>query len=317
MTATTDILQDFQSALRGLDASAVEILDDSRLARALYSSDASIYRVVPAAVAHPRSTDELCALVTAASHVGLPVTTRGAGTTCAGNAVGTGLIINTSAHLNHILSLDPESATAVIEPGVVQDWLQHAGAPHQLRFGPDPSTSTRCTIGGMIGNNACGPRALGYGRTGDNVVDLDLLTADGHVTTLRPGDLTTPFAERLGDLADANLATIRTEFATFSRQVSGYSMEWLLPERGRNLPAFIAGTEATLGIVTKATVRLVREAPYGLTAALGYPSMPEAADAVTALLPFSTDRRRGLPGRTPGSRSPAWRRLDVRGASRR
>lgn len=287
MTATTDILQDFQSALRGLDASAVGILDDSRLARALYSSDASIYRVVPAAVAHPRSTDELCALVTAASHVGLPVTTRGAGTTCAGNAVGTGLIINTSAHLNHILSLDPESATAVIEPGVVQDWLQHAGARHQLRFGPDPSTSTRCTIGGMIGNNACGPRALGYGRTGDNVVDLDLLTADGHVTTLRPGDLTTPFAERLGDLADANLATIRTEFATFSRQVSGYSMEWLLPERGRNLPAFIAGTEATLGIVTKATVRLVREAPYGLTAALGYPSMPEAADAVTALLPFS------------------------------
>ena len=287
MTATTDILQDFHSTLRGLDASAVEILDDSRLARALYSSDASIYRVVPAAVAHPRSTDELCALVTAASHVGLPVTTRGAGTTCAGNAVGTGLIINTSAHLNRILSLDPESATADVEPGVVQDWLQHAGAPHQLRFGPDPSTSTRCTMGGMIGNNACGPRALGYGRTGDNIVDLDLLTADGHVTTLRPGDLTTPFAERLGDLADANLATIRTEFATFSRQVSGYSMEWLLPERGRNLPAFIAGTEATLGIVTKTTVRLVREAPYGLTAALGYPSMPEAADAVTALLPFS------------------------------
>ena len=175
MTATTDILQDFRSTLRGLDASALEILDDSRLARALYSSDASIYRVVPTAIAHPRSTDELSALVTAASQVGLPITARGAGTTCAGNAVGAGLVIDTSAHLNRILSLDPQARTAVVEPGVVQDWLQHAGVRHRLRFGPDPSTSTRCTIGGMIGNNACGPRALGYGRTGDNLVDVDLL----------------------------------------------------------------------------------------------------------------------------------------------
>lgn len=287
MTAITDILQDFRSTLRGLDASALEVLDDSRLARALYSSDASIYRVVPTAIAHPRSTDELSTLVTAASQVGLPITARGAGTTCAGNAVGTGLVIDTSAHLNRILSLDPQARTAVVEPGVVQDWLQHAGARHRLQFGPDPSTSTRCTIGGMIGNNACGPRALGYGRTGDNLVDVDLLTADGHVTTLRRGDLTVPFAQRLVDMADANLATIRTEFATFSRQVSGYSMEWLLPERGRNFPAFIAGTEATLGIVTRATVQLVREAAYAVTVALGYPSMPEAADVVTALLPFS------------------------------
>lgn len=287
MTATTDILQDFRSTLRGLDASALEVLDDSRLARALYSSDASIYRVVPTAIAHPRSTDELSALVTAASQVGLPITAREAGTTCAGNAVGAGLVIDTSAHLNRILSLDPQARTAVVEPGVVQDWLQHAGARHRLRFGPDPSTSTRCTIGGMIGNNACGPRALGYGRTGDNLVDVDLLTADGHVTTLRRGDFAVPFTQRLVDLTDASLATIRTEFATFSRQVSGYSMEWLLPERGRNFPAFIAGTEATLGIVTRATVQLVREAAYGMTVALGYPSMPEAADAVTALLPFS------------------------------
>ena len=97
MTATTDILQDFRSTLRGLDASALEILDDSRLARALYSSDASIYRVVPTAIAHPRSTDELSALVTAASQVGLPITARGAGTTCAGNAVGAGLVIDTSS----------------------------------------------------------------------------------------------------------------------------------------------------------------------------------------------------------------------------
>ena len=121
MTATTDILQDFRSTLRDLDACAVDILDSSPLARALYSSDASIYRVVPTAIARPRHIDELSALVTAASQVGLPITTRGAGTTCAGNAVGPGLVIDTSAHLNRILSLDPQARTAVVEPGVVQD----------------------------------------------------------------------------------------------------------------------------------------------------------------------------------------------------
>lgn len=290
MTASTttapDLVGDFRQTLGRTDQRALACLDDSRLARALYSSDASIYRVVPGVVAHPRDVGEVAALVSAAATVGLPVTTRGAGTSCAGNAVGTGLVIDLSRHLNHVLDLDPATRTAVVEPGVVQEQLQRAARPHGLRFGPDPSTSTRCTIGGMIGNNACGPRALGYGRTGDNLVEVDLLTADARTTTLRTGGAVDGRTERLVDLVGANLATIRTEFGTFSRQVSGYGMEQLLPEHHVNLPAFIAGTEATLGIVTRATVRLVAEPPHGVTVALGYPSMAEAADAVRCLLPF-------------------------------
>ena len=160
----------FQLRRRG----AADVLDATDLTRALYSSDASLYRVVPQAVARPRNAEEASAVLDAARAVGMPVTTRGAGTSCAGNAVGPGLILDTSRHLNRILEIDPEAHAARVEPGVVQAALQAAAAPHGLRFGPDPSTHNRCTIGGMIGNNACGPRALGYGKTADNVMGLEV-----------------------------------------------------------------------------------------------------------------------------------------------
>src|SRR5215207_1023200 len=161
-----------------------EVLDTSRLARALYSSDASLYRIAPQAVARPRTVDELEVVLDAARSASLPVTTRGAGTSCAGNAVGPGLVVDVGRHLNRIESIDPESRTARVEPGVVQSALQVAAAPYGLRFGPDPSTHNRCTIGGMIGNNACGPRALGYGRTADNVAALEVITGSGEQITL-------------------------------------------------------------------------------------------------------------------------------------
>src|SRR4051794_37265527 len=155
------------------------ILDTSTLARALYSSDASLYRVAPQAVAYPRTTDELEAVLDSARIARIAVTTRGAGTSCAGNAVGPGVVIDTARYLNKILDVDPVEQVARVEPGVVQAALQRAAAPFGLRFGPDPSTHTRCTIGGMIGNNACGPRALGYGKTADNVVGLEAVTGAG------------------------------------------------------------------------------------------------------------------------------------------
>ena len=164
-----------------------DVLDATDLTRALYSSDASLYRVVPQAVARPRTVEETAAVLEAARAVGMPVTTRGAGTSCAGNAVGPGLILDTSRHLDTILQIDPDARTARVEPGVVQSALQAAAAPYGLRFGPDPSTHNRCTIGGMIGNNACGPRALGYGKTADNVIGLEMITGSGEHITIGAG----------------------------------------------------------------------------------------------------------------------------------
>lgn len=255
-------------------------VDDSTLARALYSSDASLYRVVPQVVVRPRDTDDLAAILDASAATGAPVTMRGAGTSIAGNAVGAGIVVDTLKHLNRVVAIDPEARTAVVEPGVVHADLQRAAAPYGLRFGPDPSTHTRCTIGGMIGNNACGSRALGYGRTVDNVVDLEVAHGPG------AGDVPAELAR----LVDQHLGHVRTSFGRFSRQVSGYSLEHLLPENGRSVERFLVGSEGTLAVVTQATVRLVDDRVERHLVVLGYPSMIEAADAVPALL-AATDGR--------------------------
>ena len=159
-------------------------VDDSTLARALYSSDASLYRVVPQVVVRPRSGDEVVAALSVAREVGVPLTARGAGTSIAGNAVGPGIVLDLRRHLDRLVALDPEARTATVQPGVVLDRLQAAAAPHGLRFGPDPSTHSRATLGGMIGNNACGSRALGYGRTSDNVAGLTVVWGNGEVERL-------------------------------------------------------------------------------------------------------------------------------------
>src|SRR5918994_7186257 len=177
MATTIALPSGTANLLAGLrERDLADVVDASDLARALYSSDASLYRVVPAAVARPRTVAELGEVLDAARAVGVPVTTRGAGTSCAGNAVGSGLVVDTARHLNKIIRVDPETRTAVVEPGVVQASLQTAAARYGLRFGPDPSTHARCTIGGRVGHNARRPPALGYGRTGDNVVGLELIT---------------------------------------------------------------------------------------------------------------------------------------------
>lgn len=269
MTQAADLVAGLRR--RGVDA------DDSTLTRALYSSDASLYRVVPAAVARPRHRDELEAVLEVAALSATPVTVRGAGTSIAGNAVGEGIVVDTR-RLDRVLGIDAEARTARVEPGVVHARLQREAAPYGLRYGPDPSTHTRCTIGGMVGNNACGSRALGYGRTADTLVDADVLWGDRDAA---PGEV----ERRLAEVVAGELAHVRTSFGRFSRQVSGYSLEHLLPER-RSVPRFLAGSEGTLGLVREVTVALVPEDERTLLV-LGYPSMVDAADAVPALLDLS------------------------------
>lgn len=253
----------------------------SALDRAMYAADASLYRVVPAAVARPRTVDELVAAVEVARSLGVPVTMRGAGTSIAGNAVGPGLVIDTARHLRRVLSLDPEARVARVEPGVVHAQLQGLALAAGLRFGPDPSTHTRCTIGGMLGNNSCGSRALGFGRTSDNVVGMRVLLGTGEViSTDAPGAV----AGDLASVVDANLAHVRTQFGRFSRQGSGYALEHLLPENGRRLDRFLVGSEGTLGVVLEATVALVPDPVHRVLLVLGHASMADAADTVPGLL---------------------------------
>ncbi|MEU8262631.1 FAD-linked oxidase C-terminal domain-containing protein [Micromonospora sp. NPDC048999] len=283
-----------------LHRAGVAEVDDSPLRRSLYSSDASLYRISPQVVVLPRHVDEVLAVLAVATEHQVAVTMRGAGTSIAGNAVGPGIVVDTSRHLDRVLEIDPETRTALVEPGVVQSSLQRAAAPYGLRFGPDPSTHNRATLGGMIGNNACGSRALGYGRTSDNVLGLDVVAGTGERLRLGAIDGATedsPLLTDLRQLVRGNLATIRTELGRFGRQVSGYSLEHLLPEHGFDVARALVGSEGTLALTLAARVRLVQDAPVRVLVALGYPSMAEAADAVPAILPYAPIACEGLDGR--------------------
>jgi FAD/FMN-containing dehydrogenase/Fe-S oxidoreductase len=258
-------------------------VDTSARRRAEYSTDASLYRLPPRLVAFPRDPDEVLAVVETCLELGVPLTARGAGTSLSGNAVGPGVVMDLARHLRRVRSLDPEAATATVEPGVVLDDLQAAARPHGLRFGPDPSTHSRCTAGGMVGNNACGSRALAYGRTADNLLELDVVCGTGRRLRARPGAV-----EQVPGLAAAvraNLGPIRTSFGRFARQGSGYALEHLLPERGADLARALAGSEGTLAVVLGATLRLVQAPAATVLAVLGYPDMAAAADAVGAVMP--------------------------------
>ena len=266
-------------------------VDASTRRRAEYSSDASNYRVVPRVVVFPRSVDDALAALAVARSRGVPLTSRGGGTSTAGNAIGAGAVLDFSRHLGRVLDVDPVARTAVVEPGAILDDITAAAAPYGLRFGPDPSTHARATIGGSLGNNACGSRALRYGRTADNVVAMDLLTADGTRLDARRLErdglrAAGPIGNALADIVDARLGMIRTEFGRFTRQVSGYSLEHLLPENGADLAKFLVGSEGTLGMILGATVQLVQSPRAVALAVLGYRDMPAAADAVLDLLPY-------------------------------
>ncbi len=271
--------------LARLAKAGVREIDSSTLTRGLYSTDASLYRVEPVAVVRPRHADEVAAVLQACAETGTPLTARGAGTSIAGNAVGPGIVLDFSRHLNRILDIDPASGEARVEPGLVHADLQRVAAPLGLRFGPDPSSGSRCTIGGMIGNNACGTRALTYGRTSDNVLGLDVLTARSESLVLRRGGaVPDPIGSELRQIVTPNLARIRLEFGRFRRQASGYALEHLLPERGFDVTTALVGSEGTLGVVTCATLRLVQAPAHHLLLVLGYADMPAAADAVPTVL---------------------------------
>jgi FAD/FMN-containing dehydrogenase/Fe-S oxidoreductase len=289
--------EDVAAALRraGLDD-----VDASGRRRAEYSTDASLYRVVPQVVAFPRSADDVAAAVGVARDLRVPVVARGGGTSIAGNAVSTGVVLDTSRHLARLLELDAEAGTAVVEPGIVLGDLQKLLAPHGLRFGPDPSSGSRAALGGMIGNNACGSRALGYGRTDANVLGLHAVAGTGEELVLRsaggePADrpqgtpalstpATSPLLASLRDVVAGDLATIRTEMGRFGRQVSGYALEHLLPEKGFDASRLLVGSEGTLALVTRAELRLVRQPARTVLVVLGYRDMVEAAEAVPAIL---------------------------------
>ncbi|GAA0627348.1 FAD-binding and (Fe-S)-binding domain-containing protein [Streptomyces crystallinus] len=259
--------------------------DFSAGARALMTMDASNYRRVPDAVVAPRDAEDVAAVLAVCREHGVPVVPRGGGTSIAGQATGTGVVLDFTRHMRALLSVDAGARTAVVQPGLVLDVLREAVRPYGLTFGPDPSTHSRCTLGGMIGNNACGAHSVAYGTTADNVHELAVVSGAGEALRLGRGWGGAPAGLR--GFVDRNLAALRTGYPQdLPRRISGYAMDALLPERGTDLARAFCGGEGTLGVLTEATVRLVELPGARALAVLGYPDESAAAEAAPALLPY-------------------------------
>lgn len=267
---TGDLAADLSAAVRGrvrFDAAS----------RAMWSADASNYRRVPIGVVTPLDADDAVAALAVCRAHDVPVLPVGTRTSIAGQSVNTAVVLD-FARMNTILSIDPDARTARVQPGVVLDALRDAARPHGLTFGPDPSTHDRCTLGGMIGNNACGSHSVAWGKTVDNTLALDVVTYRGERVRL---DATAagPIPDALRALGTKHAALVEEAFPDLTRRVSGYNLDQLLPGSVDLAKAFV-GTEGTCATLLEATVALVAAPAVRALAVLGFPDAYLAADHV-------------------------------------
>jgi FAD/FMN-containing dehydrogenase/Fe-S oxidoreductase len=268
--------------------------DDS--SRALYATDGSNYRQVPIGVVLPRDGDDVIAAISLARKYGAPILCRGGGTSLAGQCCNVAVIVDMSKYMATILDVDPTKRLARVQPGVILDHLRNAAEKHRLTFGPDPATHDHCTIGGMIGNNSCGVHSVMAGKTDDNIEQLDILTYDGVRMTvgsttdqgvegiIRQGGRRAEIYAGLRTLRDKYSDLIRQRYPNIPRRVSGYNLNYLLPENGFNVARALVGSEGTCVTVLEATCRLVESPPERVLLVIAYPDVFQCADHVPDIM---------------------------------
>jgi FAD/FMN-containing dehydrogenase/Fe-S oxidoreductase len=277
-----------------------ELMGDA-FSRGRYSTDASFYQITPAAVALPKSAEDVRIALAAAGEAGLPLTGRGGGTSQCGQTVNSGLILDNSRHFNRILEIDVENRRAVVEPGIVLDELNRALKPHGLWFPVDVSTASRATIGGMAANNSCGGRSLRYGTMRHNVLSIEAVLHDGSVARFGPVDRAAPrgndtagrIAARMLDLGAEHAALIDDRFPKLNRRVGGYNIDALVPaEETPNLAHLLVGSEGTLAYFTRIELKLWPLVGRRVLGVCHFPTFYQAMDAaqhLVALKPLSVE----------------------------
>ena len=285
--------QRLEAALRA--ALAGEVRFDSG-ARAAYAADASNYRQVPIGVVLPKSVADLEATVAACRAHGVPLLARGGGTSQCGQGVNAAVVIDCSKYMHRVLAVDARARLARVEPGAVCDRVREAAELHGLTFAPDPATHSRCTLGGMIGNNSCGPHSLMAGKTVENIERLEVLTYDGArfwcgATSAQEfagiaarGGRQAEIYGALKSLADRYAPAIRARFPRIKRRVSGYNLDQLLPENAFNVARALVGSEGTCALTVQAEARLVPSPRCRVLVVMAFPDIFAAGDAVPQVL---------------------------------
>ena len=285
-----DLLRDSQSQTTG------EVRFD-QISRALYSTDASVYQIQPQGVVLPRSREDLIRIVRLCGEHGCSLTMRGGGTSQAGQAIGPGLIVDTSKHFNRVLELNVGERWARVEPGIVLDELNAQLKTHGLRFAPDISTASRATIGGMVANNSSGARSVLYGKTIDHVLEQEVVLSDGSVAQLRPLSRDELDAKCAGQgleaecyrvvrrLAEEHAEEVDRRFPKVLRRVGGYNLdEFVKPDRPFNLSKLMVGSEGTLGVMLEAKINLVPLPAAKAVLAIQFVDLLEALEAAPLIL---------------------------------
>ena len=276
--------------------------------RALYANDSSNYRQLPVGVVLPRDAADVEAALAACRTTGVAVLPRGAGTSLAGQCANVAVVFDFSKYMRGLTAIDAEQKLATVEPGIVLDRLREAAERHHLTYAPDPATHSRCTLGGMIGNNSCGVHGLLGGKVVDNVETLDLILFDGTRMTVgrtSPSELEAlrhsggrvgQIYEGLAQLRDRYAAQIRERFPRIPRRVSGYNLDELLDENGFNVARALVGSEGTCATVVSATLNLTASPPFRVLTVLAFADAFLAADAVPRVLEFDPIGLEGFDG---------------------
>jgi FAD/FMN-containing dehydrogenase/Fe-S oxidoreductase len=267
--------------------------------RALYANDGSVYRQLPIGVVIPRSADDVVATVELCREHGAPIFGRGSGTSLAGQSVNEAVLLDFSKYMKEIVEIDWERRVARVQPGIVLDRLRDAAEERDLTFGPDPATHSRCTLGGMIGNNSCGVHSIMAGVTADNIEALDVVLYDGtrlHLKSRYDDEELDRIVEQGGrfggivrdllELRDRYGDLVRERYPEIPRRISGYNLDRLLPEHGFNLAAALVGTESTCALTLEAHCTLISSPQHRALVLLGYPDGPTAADQVPDIREF-------------------------------
>ena len=276
--------------------------------RALYAADSSNYRQLPVGVILPCDAADVEAALAACRATGAAVLPRGAGTSLAGQCANVAVVFDYSRYMHGLNSIDPAAKLARVEPGIVLDRLREAAELHHLTYAPDPATHSRCTLGGMIGNNSCGVHGLLGGKVVDNVEALDIVLYDGTRMTvgrtgpaelealIRAGGRVGEIYTGLARLRDRYAELIRQRFPRIPRRVSGYNLDELLDENGFHVARALVGSEGTCATVVSATLNLTASPPFRVLTALAFDDPFVAADAVPRVLEFGPIGLEGFDG---------------------
>jgi FAD/FMN-containing dehydrogenase/Fe-S oxidoreductase len=300
-STATDV-SELASALRAQIQGDVRF---DRGSRALYATDGSNYRQVPIGVVLPRDTEDVISTISLCREFSAPLLCRGGGTSLAGQCCNVAVVLDFSKYMARILEIDPVRRIARVQPGVVLDHLRNAAEKYHLTFAPDPASHDRCTIGGMIGNNSCGVHSVMAGKTDDNIEELDVVTYDG--VRLRVGQTSADDLQLLSaapgrpgqiyrslkNISDKYADLIRQKFPNIPRRVSGYNLNYLLPENGFHVARALVGSEGTCATVLEATCRLVESPPERVLLVVAYPDIYQCADHVPEIM---THKPIGLEG---------------------